>query len=285
MGPVILEQLLAAGFQVKVLSREGSNHKLPDSVEVAPVNYGSLDSLVAALQGQDALVSTLASQALDKQLLLIEAAAKAGVKRFIPSEFGSDTLHDKTSRLPSFQSKVAVQDALKRKAATPGGLTYTIVVNGPFLDWGVMIGWIVDLKKREINLWDGGERLFSTTTLASVGKAVAGVLRHPAATENRAVYVHDTAMTLRALADKAKAVTGGSEGWKENVKSLDELVNQAWEELDKPQPNPANFVMNFITASIWGEGYGSHFHKTDNRLLGMTEMSDDEVTEVLQRFA
>ncbi|KAK8081679.1 NAD(P)-binding protein [Apiospora saccharicola] len=289
LGPAILDQLLAAGFQVKVLTRQSSSHTFPDSVEVAPVDYDSLDSLVAALQGQDAVVSTLASLALEKQLLLVEAASQAGVQRFIPSDFGSNTVHPKTSKLPSYGHKVAVQEALKREAAAKGGegMTYTIVINGPFFDWAVRVGWLANLKKREINLWDGGDRAFSTTTLAGVGRAVAGVLEHPAETRNRAVFVQEAALSSRDLARYAKQATGGAEqgSWKEHQPSIDELVNAGWAELKKEQPNPDNWVMNFITAAVFGEGYGAHFEKNDNELLGVKEMGEDEVVAMLKKLA
>ncbi|KAK8055340.1 hypothetical protein PG993_000567 [Apiospora rasikravindrae] len=291
LGPAILEQLLAAGFQVKVLTRQSSSHKFPDSVEVAPVDYDSLDSLVAALQGQDALVSTLADLALEKQLLLIEAASKAGVQRFIPSEFGSNTVHEKTSKLPSYGNKIAVLEALKREAdSSTSGMTYTAVINGPFFDWGVRVGWLVNLQGREINLWDGGDRVFSTTTLASVGKAVAGVLKHPTETRNRAVYVQDAALSGRDLARYAKKAVGGGEGdsaqgWKENQLSVDKVVNEGLAELQKEHPNPDNFAMNFITAAVFGEGYGAHFEKNDNELLGLKEMSENEIVAMLKKLA
>ncbi|KAK8139027.1 NAD(P)-binding protein [Apiospora sp. TS-2023a] len=288
LGPAILDQLLAAGFQVKVLTRQSSSHTFPDSVEVAPVDYDSLDSLVAALQGQDAVVSTLASLALEKQLLLVEAASKAGVQRFIPSDFGSNTVHEKTSKLPSYGHKISVQEALKREAAKGegGSMTYTIVINGPFFDWAVRVGWLANLKKHEINLWDGGDRVFSTTTLAGVGRAVAGVLKHPAETRNRAVFVQEAALSARDLARYAKQATGAEQGsWKEHQPSIDELVNAGWAELKKEQPNPDNWVMNFITAAVFGEGYGAHFEKNDNELLGVKEMSEDEVVAMLKKVA
>ncbi|KAE8312184.1 hypothetical protein BDV41DRAFT_578016 [Aspergillus transmontanensis] len=50
LGPAILEQLVAANFEVTVLTRiNGITHKFPASVHVASVDYDSLNSLVAAL--------------------------------------------------------------------------------------------------------------------------------------------------------------------------------------------------------------------------------------------
>ena len=118
LGPAILDQLLNAGFKVTVLTRTGTNHSFPSSVHVAHVDYDSLDSLTDALQGHDAVVSTLASVAIAVQLRLVQAAAEAHVKRFIPSEFGSNTLNEKTAALPVSADTVKVQSALAKEASS-----------------------------------------------------------------------------------------------------------------------------------------------------------------------
>lgn len=245
-----------------------------------PVDYTSFHSLTAALKGQDALVSTLASTALATQLLLVEAAAKAHVKRFIPSEFGSDTLNENVRRLPVFADKIAVQDALRREAAVSGGMTYTFICSGPFLDWGLEVGFIMDVNSKGISLYDGGDRAFSTTTLATIGKTVAATLKHLEETKNRAVYVHDTLVTQKQLLAMVKTAVG-EDGWSEDVVSVDGLARQAWAELTKDEPDPDKFVFNFLKMSIWGEGYGSAFGKTDNEFLGIKLMSEAEVQEVV----
>lgn len=278
-----------AGFQVTVLTRaktEGNapSLPLPAAVGVAQVDYDSLDSLISVLRGQDAVVSTIASAALAKQLLLVEAAAKAGVRRFIPSEFGSNTLNPKSALLPVFADKVAVQKALQEKAAQPGGLTYTIVLNGPFLDWGIQVGFVLDVGRRHATLYDGGDGVFSTSTLLTVGRAVAGVLRKPEETKNRPVYVHDTATTLRALYEKGKKATPG-EPWTDEVVRADDELAKGWAELKKERPDPAKFAMNFIHAAIWGEGYGAHFERTDNELLGIKKLTEEEVQAIVSRYA
>ncbi|KAF7864417.1 hypothetical protein EAF04_006551 [Stromatinia cepivora] len=285
LGPAILDQLVKAGYKVTVLTRQSSTHKFPSPVIVKPVDYESLESLTSALTGQDAVVSTLGSNVLDKQLLLVEAAAKAHIKRFIPSEFGSNTPRENTGALPVFQPKVAVQNALKKHVSS--GMSYTLVVNGPFFDWGIMVGFVMSAKGKSITLYDGGDRTFSTTTLPDIGRAVVGVLKHPEETKNRAVYVQSYATTLKNLSAIGKKVLG-SDGWTENVASVDDIVAGAWEELKKPQPNPDKFALQFIIASIWGEGYGSHFeayHKLDNDLLGIKQLTEHELEELIKSLA
>jgi len=176
-----------------------------------------------------------------------------------------------------------VQDALKKEAER-AGMTYTLIVNGPFLDWGIMVGFIMNLKGKSVTLFDGGDRVFSTTTLASIGKAVVGVLKNPAETKNRAVYVQDTASSLKKLAAMGKKATG-EEGWKEEVIKIDDVLAQSWAELQKESPKVEIFVYGFLKAAIWGEGYGSHFPKLDNELLGVKGLSDAEVQDVVSGYA
>ena len=261
-----------------LVARHTSQFSPPNIATLTPQT--PTDSLTSALSGQDAVVSTLGSDAIANQLTLVEAAAKAGIQRFIPSEFGSNTVHPKTGALPVFQPKIQVQDALKKH-----GVPYTVISTGPFLDWGIMAGFIINVKGKSVRLYDGGERVFSTTTLPSIGKAVVGVLKNLDETKDRAVYVQDTATTLKALVEKGKKATGDSEGWKEEYVAVDDLVKGGWEELKKENPNPDLFVYNFIFASVWGEGYGSHFEKLDNELLGIKGLSEAEVQELVNRYA
>lgn len=268
-----------------VLTRIGGTaHSFPPSVKVQPVHYDSLDSLTAALCGQDAVVSALAGPAITKQFLLIEAATQAGVKRFIPSDFGSNTVHPKAAALPVYADKVAVQKVLREKAAQPGGLTYTIVINGPFLDWGIMVGFLLGLKDRHARLYDGGDRVFNTSTLATIGRAVVGVLSKPDETRNRPVYVHDTAMSARALYEMGKKATPGQK-WTEEVVRIDDLLAEGWVEAKKEHPDHGKLIMFFASAAIWGEGYGARFEKTDNELLGIKELTEDEVQAIVSRYA
>ncbi|KAK2739684.1 hypothetical protein FQN57_006518 [Myotisia sp. PD_48] len=284
LGPAILKQLLSAGFQVSVLTRQTSSHSFPSpSVTVIPVDYQSIDSLTKALTGHDAVVSTLSIEGLGAQSNLIEAAVKAKVQRFIPSEFGGDLSIEKTSQNPIFKYKVDAQAAL-RKASSESDLSYTFIYSGPFLDWGIMVGFILNVKEKSINLYDGGERLFSTSTLEDVGKAVVAVLKNPEQTKNRAVRIQSTATSLKQLAEKGKKATGGAEGWTEKEVSIKQLEEEAWAAL-KGGKGPDVWAVPFITASIWGEGTGSHFSQLDNELLGIKELDDAGVQEIVNQYA
>lgn len=276
LGPAILAQLLEAKYIVTVLTREGSKSTFPPFVNVVPVDYDSVDSLAAALKGQDALVATLASVALDVQIRLVDAAVIAGVKRFIPSEFGSYNRNALARQLPVYAEKLKVQEYLETKAKE-SGMTYTYVFNGAFFDWGLKVGFL--LSK---DFYDGGDRPFSVTTLSTIGMAVVGVLKHPEETKDRGVFVHDAVVTQRQLARVADKVTGRKD-WESSAESVstETLEKKAYAELGKEKPDFRTAMVSFIVRAMYAEGYGGKFERVDNEMLGLGLIGDKEIEELV----
>jgi uncharacterized protein YbjT (DUF2867 family) len=65
-------------------------------VDVIPVDYSSMPSIVNALKGVDVVFSVLRDDGLHVQPNVIRAAKDANVKLFVPSEYGRGTLGDKS---------------------------------------------------------------------------------------------------------------------------------------------------------------------------------------------
>lgn len=100
--------------------------RLPDSP--------SHEDYVAALRGQDALISAVGYPAKLEEPKILDAAVEAGVKRFIPSEYGLDNSQRVARQLNAvFAAKGDVIDYLKTKESE--GLTWTSVPTGLWLDW------------------------------------------------------------------------------------------------------------------------------------------------------
>ncbi|KAI1636145.1 NAD(P)-binding protein [Biscogniauxia mediterranea] len=284
VGPEVIKALLAGGFQVTVFTRGTSSEALPSTVAIKTVDYNSLESLTDALRGHDAVVSLLLPTAVEtSQKVLLNAAIKAGVKRFLPSEYGADSQNEKNSQLPYFVPKRSFVQVLKEEAAA-GNVEYTLVSTGPFLDMYIDHGVFMDLKDKSTTLYDGGNRLFSTTTVATLGKAIARVLQHPEETKNRVVYVQDTAITQRRIVEMGKKAVG-PDGWKEEVVPVSKLLEEVEEEQKKSTPNHDKLMVNCIKASVFGEGYGSHFQNLDNELLGIKGLTEDEVQDLVDAHA
>ena len=180
---------------------------MPSGVKTVEVNYDCIDDLTAKLRGQDAIVSTISSTAAAAQTNLIHAAVAAGVSRFLPSEFGSDLDNPINRAAPTFTAKVEAQGLLNSLAAE-GKITYTVVYTGAFLDWGLRVGFPVDPRNKKATLHDGGERLYTTTTLGGVAEAVVGVLNHPEGTKNRVLRVGEAVTTIKELLALSQEVVG-----------------------------------------------------------------------------
>jgi hypothetical protein len=73
------------GLEVIYLKRKQPKPRLEElGYQVAVVNYGDLKDLTYALEGVDLVISTISGNA---QINLIDAASRAEVRRFVPSEF------------------------------------------------------------------------------------------------------------------------------------------------------------------------------------------------------
>jgi hypothetical protein len=208
----------------------------------------------------------------------------ANVQRFIPSEFGSDTLNSRAGPLPVFAHKKTAQKYIE-EISSQGKISYTYVIGGPFLDLALDYGFLgLDLKNKKYTYVDGGVAKFSTTTRDTVGKAVVGVLNNLEETGNRAVYVQEGAFTLKELYQLAKESLG-EEGWTEvDGGSTAENEKASYEKLAKGQKDMGVFL-NFLMSAIFREGYGGHFQKLDNQLLGIEELKEIEVVELIKNVA
>lgn len=138
LGQAAVRELVDAGFTVTALTREGSTSTstFPAEVVSKTVDYASVESLTSALEGQDALVSILATVAVAGQRPLVDAAVAAGVKRIIPSEFGINTRFLGKEPIGSIlQGKIQTLNYIHEKSKQNPSLTWTGISTGLFFDW------------------------------------------------------------------------------------------------------------------------------------------------------
>lgn len=83
-----------------------------------------------SLAGWDAVISTVGLPLVKTQLPMIEAAAAAGVRRFLPSDFGFDLTIPSNSKEKVYAMKIAVGDKLKEVSKAYPGFTYTFLAIG-----------------------------------------------------------------------------------------------------------------------------------------------------------
>lgn len=126
-------------FQVSIISRASSDcRRFPSHIPSYRVgkNYDTSESeVVELLRGQDAIICAIAAHAVLQQKTIINAALKAGVKYFVPSEFGHDTRNEQLAQLlPPFLAthKRQIVEYLQSKEVE--GLRWNAFVTGPFFE-------------------------------------------------------------------------------------------------------------------------------------------------------
>lgn len=282
LGSVALHALISTGrFNIQVLRRAGSTSSFPSDVKVVDVDHSSSSALQSAFEGQDVILSFVPTLATESQLAFIDAAAAAGVQRFIPSEYSANLSNERARGLPVFQPKVAVQDYLFEKVKATG-LSYTIIYGGAWLDAeGRSFLLDFDGDKGETRVYDGGDVPISVSTLSTVADAIIGVLDHPAETHNRSVYVHDMVTTQNRLLELARQLRRGK-AWKMKNVSLGEMTARSDERLAKGMLDMETFVP-YICRAIFDPRHGSVYERTDNELLGIPGKTDEDLMVVLDR--
>ncbi|KAM6517710.1 hypothetical protein FSOLCH5_008677 [Fusarium solani] len=283
LGSCILQALVRTGrFNVTVLARKTMDD-VPSGAVVQVVDFESASALTAALKGQDALIDATSAPDPSVAIRLMDAAAAAGVYRMIPSEFSSDPANPKGRSLAPFQGKVKALEHIQ-KLADDGKITWTAISNHAFLDWGLRMTFLgIDLGNRKISYLNGGNTVVPHTILASVATAVANALSKPEETKNRICYICNRQMTQRELVQLVKQALG-DQGWESEDLDMSQVFEKAMAQLQAGQVN-WQVIGDIIRFSISTPGYVKRLEKTDNELLGVEEMSDEQVVALVKEIA
>ncbi|KAJ5111475.1 hypothetical protein N7532_002010 [Penicillium argentinense] len=222
LGPHAIQALLGSSFRVTILSRQGSTSKVPEGVPVVRVDYNNPDSLISAMQGQDVVISMVGGHVAGDQNKFIDAALAAGVKRFFPSEFGPYSRDPKFAELNPvvLPAKAGTVDYLRSKESE---MSWSSLVTGAWFDWSMKVGFFgFNLASKSVTLIDDGTAVFTTTTLSTVGKALAAMLEHPDETENKYVFISSFNVTQKDILGVVEKIDG--QKWTVKHTSSEEVI-------------------------------------------------------------
>jgi len=210
LGPSILEALdNDPQFTVTVLSRKSSKSSFPSHIKVHAIDdsYPEKD-LLDIFTGQDAVVSMVGHGSTAKQIDFVNAAVATGVKRFIPSDFSTDSRNPVAiALLPHFKDKNDIVDYLKTQETK--GLTWSGVITGGFFDWGLKIGILgYNLSTTTALIYDSGDAKFSMTNLATIGAAIAAILHKPEQTANKYIPISSFSTSQNEILAALEKSTG-----------------------------------------------------------------------------
>ena len=164
-----------------------------DEVAMAKVLVGST-CVVSALNG-------LRDVIIDRQTILLNAAVKAGVPRFIPSDYSADFTKTRVGDNRNFDLR---REFKQRVDQTP--IKATSILNGAFMD---MLGNEMPIIQRGIHrvlYWHDADQLLDFTTKDDVAAFVAAAAMDD--TTPRILRVAGDSISVRGIAESMSQTSG-----------------------------------------------------------------------------
>ncbi len=283
LGTIVLDALVRSNaFDVSVLVRSNSSSEPAHSASITKIPVSpelGLDELTAALANHDAVVAAFPLKDLNQHLRLVEAAYKAGVRRYIPADYGScDAASPRSQKhLQLYRDKHAVQKKCEElaSAAEKDGVpfTWTSIVCGHFFDWGLDNNYFhLDIENQTALILDAGDTKASASTLPRVAETVVRVFLQQQDTRNRFVFVQSFCPTpLEVLASLERA-TGTK--WKTQHVDSNAYINRKQDELDAGDSHAVHDIV-FVLGAVDADWTLRKEYAMD--LLGLKDENLDEV--------
>lgn len=240
LGGRIAKALAARGADVRALIRPGLDAKERGRIAalgVTPVfaDPASVDDMAAAVDGAACVVSALnglREVMIGRQGVLLDAAVKAGVPRFIPSDFAADFTKTEPGRNRNFDLR---RDFMARVDAAP--IRATSILNGAFLD---MLGAempIIQPRVHRVLYWHDADQPLDFTTKDDVAAYTAAAALDD--TTPRILRIAGDSASVQQISATMTEVSGERYRplWTGSLGSLGVLIRVA--KLVAPQPKAA----------------------------------------------
>lgn len=211
VGSQVVDALLARGTSVRALVRPESDASKLEAkgAEIARGDMLDLDSLVAAMTGVDAVISTAAGYTRrDKradeidtigQANLARAASEVGVRRFVLT---SILTSDQTPNIPHFWHKKLAEEELERL-----GVPFVALRPGAFLDQVTQFSGDPFAKKRF--MWFGTKTVPLTFVLTTdLAGYLAAAVDAEVGADERIDIGWDRPVSMQEIADISTALVG-----------------------------------------------------------------------------
>jgi nucleoside-diphosphate-sugar epimerase len=209
LGGRIAEALIRRGAEVRALVRRGA---APEKLErlrrlgvtAAAVDYNRVDEIAAACSGVSCLVSALSGLReviVEAQTRLLEGAVKAGVPRFIPSDYCIDF-----TKLPVGSNRnLDLRREFKERLDT-APIAATSVLCGMFAELLIGPAPVVLFKFKRVLYWHDADQLLDFTTKDDVAGFTAAAALDP--TTPRVLHVVGEQISARGLASVLSGISG-----------------------------------------------------------------------------
>ncbi len=223
LGGRIARALVARGAEVRALVRHDLKREERARIEAlgataVPADPGNVDDMAAACAGAACVVSALnglRDVMIDRQGVLLDAAARAGVPRFISSDYSADFTKTRPGQNRNFDLR---REFIVRADAAP--IRVTSILNGAFLD---MLGAEMPIIQRRIHrvlYWHDEDQLLDFTSKDDIAAYTAAAALDEGTA--RILRIAGDSVTVRDIAATMSEVTASGIapcGWAASARS------------------------------------------------------------------
>lgn len=209
LGSRIARELLQRNARVRAITRSGSAAPRLEQLrelgaEVASVDFDDETALARSLEGSSVVISCVAGlreAIVVAQEKLLDAAVRAGVPRFIPSDFSIDF-----ARLPRGSNRNLDLRSEFRRRLDDAPIKSTSILNGAFMDMLTGTAPFILFRIRCVLCWGDPDQLMDWTTIADTARYTAAAALDP--TTPRELRIAGEEISARGLATVMSDLTG-----------------------------------------------------------------------------
>ena len=209
LGGRIVRALLERGASVKALVRHGSAREKLErlqelGVTIVSVDFSSTSELTTACSRAFCVVSALSGLReviVETQTVLLDAAIKAGVPRFIPSDYSIDFIKLPTGGNRNLDLRRDFHQRLDKAS-----IRATTIFNGAFAEMLTGQMTLILFKRRRVLYWGDADQRMDFTTMDDTAAFTTSAALDPSTP--RFLRIAGDQLSARELAAVASDVTG-----------------------------------------------------------------------------
>ncbi|KAH7118816.1 hypothetical protein B0J11DRAFT_77551 [Dendryphion nanum] len=302
LGTHITHSLLSTKTHtITALTRAESQTQLPTGVLTKTIDYTKPETIVSALQGQEALIITLGVQApKDTEEKLIRAAAEAGVSWIMPNEWSPDTANEGLARdVAVFGPKGNIRTLITSFPT----LSHLSLSTGFWYEWSLALPpcFGIDIPSRTATFFDNGRTPISVSTWPDIGATVAALLSLPVNVEksegstslmqlrNKLLYTCSFTLSQREMfASVLRATSTTDSEWSISYEPVRERYATGLKEMG--EGSRAGFAKMMYARVFWEDGCGDFEREggvgiVDGSLRGLEKERGEKGVDVGTRVA
>ncbi|KAI0381212.1 NAD(P)-binding protein [Hypomontagnella monticulosa] len=222
VGRFVVDGLLARDHQVRILARNPSSKLSPEILSrlegvVQSTGYDDIASLDRGCAGVDAIINGYSGQpelTLEGQLLLLRAAERAGVTRFVAACWSYDWTTLQLGQHESYDPFIALQNHVELTSA----IRPIYILSGVFAEVFFSVPGRVDFSPRNhgcwdpeakrLEIWGTGDEPWHWTTERDAAEFAVEILQRDDAAEGGFWRLCSGVNTLKEIASTYETVRG-----------------------------------------------------------------------------